>query len=123
LHKSHPAKEIEMSANRLFVLMIAVALAVVAALVVRQGIATKASSSATDRLSDYALRHPDVSIPVTGQQIDTAGSDYFQRHPELAAAPGADTTDYAARHPEFSRAAAQPVDCADYYFRDMGLCP
>jgi hypothetical protein len=101
-------------------------------------------TSAADRLSDYALRHPisnDLFIRVSGIGFDTRSTDYAARHPELsrgllrpadtsdyyfrtrlvgaasALRPVADLTDYAARHPGVSLGAARPIDTTDYYFR------
>ena len=111
-----------MSANRWFVLMIAVALAVAAALVVREGIATRASAAASGRLDDYYQRHPQMRIPVSVQQKDLAGSDYFERHwAELESSRGLDTTDYAARHPGLSGSSERQADLTDYAARHPGL--
>lgn len=111
-----------MSPNRLFVLVIAVALAVVAAFVIREGMVTKAIAPATDRLDDYALRHPNLSIPVTGPKLDIAGSDYYERHrAESMAVSAVDTTDYAARHPGLNLPLARRADLTDYYYRHPEL--
>ncbi len=49
-------------------------------------------------LSDYALRHPELSGPAAAR-VDT--SDYYLRHPQLiqASNSGVDLTDYYSRHP------------------------
>ena len=68
--------------------------------------------------SDYYQRHPELSAPV---RIDAGYSDYFERHPDLSAPAGTsfDTTDYYFRHPELSGASNMNVDLTDYYFRHI----
>lgn len=111
-----------MSANRWFVLMIAVTLTVVTVLTIQEGRATRTNGSVDNTLSDYWQRHPELSNPVTVPQLDTIGSDYYERHrADIIAARGVDTTDYAARHPELNASPALQADLTDYYFRHPEL--
>ncbi len=78
--------------------------------------------------NDFYQRHPDwtqasgaqsAMIPVTGS-LDL--SDYALRHPELSspAAAGVDTSDYYWRHPELTQASNSGADQTDYYSRHPG---
>jgi hypothetical protein len=106
-------KEYEMSTNRLLVVVIAVALAAVAALTIREGLATRAATSGysvqrspesiTVVTTDYWARHPELMQPAAWQ-ADIAGSGYFaNRSPESITSV---STDYWARHAELRQLAA-----------------
>src|SRR5919198_4581263 len=62
-------------------------------------------TSGLDR-SDYALRHPELSLPA----VDT--SDYFLRHPGMTVSIDAtiDTSDYFLRYPELNVPAGVLID-------------
>ena len=133
--------------NRLFVLLIALALLMVAALTIDSGIATSAVVSRGNDLSDYFQRHhdslnpadaslgtapqslpdpymsPDNFIVVPNEQpaVGTTGadlSDYFQRHPESTIKIDVGASDWFQRHPEVN--AANAADLSDYYQRHPG---
>lgn len=70
-----------MSTNRLLALVIAIALAVVAALTIREGLATRAGASSDSALSNYVQPHR--SGPLAAPLISIVTTDYWARHPEL----------------------------------------
>jgi hypothetical protein len=93
-------KESEMSTNRFLVIVIAVALAALAALTFREGIATRAVANNARPAhlisivtTDYWARHPELSQPAVRQAdltktlaaplITIVSTDYWARHPEL----------------------------------------
>jgi hypothetical protein len=100
-------KEYEMSTNRLLVVVIAVALAAVAALTIREGLATQAATSGyseqrspesiTVVSTDYWARHPELRQPAAWR-LDTARSGYFANHSPKSITSV--STDYWTRHPE-----------------------
>jgi len=98
-------------------------LAIVVAALTLVTVSFIAAPKASEPYLDYALRHPgEVIVPVTGQ-LDTANSDYFQRHPELTAPSllGQDASDYFQRHPELTAPAEASIDMTDYFFRHPEL--
>lgn len=112
--------------TRLFTLVVAVALLMVATLVVESGSATSAKVSSGRDLSDYALRHPELVNPgYTAGAPDwferhpsnpAGASDWFQRHPESIAGNVTDFSDYFQRHPELLNLGNTP-DVSDWYQR------
>ncbi len=112
-----------MSTNRFIVMLVAVALAVVAALTVREARATSAVIQAGQQNDDYALRHPGALLPSAQQAWFYEGSDYALRHPILSAAVRIDpqTDDYALRHPELSAAMQINSQEDDYALRHPEL--
>ncbi len=80
------------------------------------GLVIPVNSNLDTRGSDYYQRHPELSVPAV---LGLGASDYFQRHPELITPAGAavDMTDYFFRHPELSGASLKNVDLTDYFFR------
>jgi len=96
-----------MKANRIYIVLMIVALAAVAMLTVQEAIATTAVVSVN--------KAQNVLIPVTNS---SKFADYYQRHPELRAPldVAIDTTDYFRRHPEL-RVPAKSIDLDDYFMR------
>jgi hypothetical protein len=126
-------KESEMSTNRFLVIVIAVALAALAALTFREGIATRAVANNARPAhlisivtTDYWARHPELSQPavrqadlsgtLVGPLISIVATDYWARHPELSQP--------AVRQADLTKTLAAPlitIVSTDYWARHPEL--
>ena len=99
-------------------LLVLIGIAVIALVTVSIAAVPKASQS----YPDYAQRHPGGLVIPASTNLDTRGSDYFQRHPELtrSSVMGIGASDYFQRHPELTTSVLG-IGASDYFQRHAEL--
>ena len=101
-----------MFSTRVFVLIGVLAIVTMALLTLQaSGAPSTLSAPRGGDLTDYALRHRDLFAPSTAAVV----SDWFERHPELKSAFGADSSDYYQRHRDTLNMV--PGNASDWYER------